>query len=80
MLTGESQTEIVTFRPLEIETRTRDRINPRYTANRELVLDAFEISDGIFIAPEQYSFDDYGFDMTTGQHRVLSGEFSYNFV
>jgi len=77
LLTGESQTEIITFRPLELETRTRDSYDLRYTANRELVLEAFEISDGIFIAPGQYSFDDYGFDIATGQHRVLSGEFNF---
>jgi hypothetical protein len=77
LLTGGTQTEIVTFRPLEIETRTRERYDLRYTANKELVTDAFEISDGVFIAPGQYSFDDYGIDISTGQHRSISGTFTF---
>jgi len=77
LLTGELQSEVISFRPLEIETRTRDNYDLRYTANREVVSNAFEISDGVFISPGEYSFDDYGFDVSTGQHRRLAGEFSY---
>ena len=77
LLTGGLQSEVITFRPLEIETRTRDTYDLRYTANTEIVANSFEISDGIFISPGEYSFDDYGFDVSTGQHRRLSGAFSY---
>lgn len=77
LLTGELQSEIISFRPLEIETRRRDNYDLRYTANTEVVSNSFEISDGIFILPGEYSFDDYGFDVSTGQHRRLAGEFSY---
>jgi hypothetical protein len=76
-LTGGLQTQVVTFRPLELENRTRDNFDLRYTANKEFVAETFEISEGIFISPGEYSFDDSGFDITTGQHRRLSGEFSY---
>jgi len=77
LLTGELQTEIVTFRPIEIETRTRDRLDVRYTANTEVVSESFEISEGIFIDPGEYSFDEYGFDMSSGQHRPLSATVTY---
>ena len=77
LLTGGLQSEVITFRPLELETRRRDNYDLRYTANTEVVDQSFEISDGIFIFPGEYSFDDYGFDIGTGQHRRLVGEFSY---
>jgi hypothetical protein len=41
------------------------------------VTDPFEISDGIFIAPGEYSFDEYGFDISTGQHRAYYGTLNY---
>jgi len=77
LISGDLQSEVISFRPLEIETRTRDSFDLRYTANKEVVTDFFEISEGIFIAPGEYSFDDYGFDLSTGSHRPLSGSFSY---
>lgn len=76
-LTGGLQTEVANIRLLELESRTRDNLDFRYTANREFIAEAFEISDGIFIEPGEYSFDEAGFDLTTGQHRRVSGEFSY---
>jgi hypothetical protein len=76
-ISGGLQTEMITFRPLEIETRTRDSLKLRYIANKEVVTEPFEISDGIFITPGEYAFDEYGFDMTTGPHRSLSGTFGY---
>jgi hypothetical protein len=77
LIGGELQTQVITFRPFEIETRTRDTLKLRYTANKEVVTEFFEISEGVVIAPGEYSFDDYGFDLTTGPHRTLSGSFGY---
>jgi hypothetical protein len=77
LVSGDLQTEVITVRPLEIENATRDRLDLRYIENKEVVTDFFEISAGIFIEPGQYSFDEYGFDLSTGGHRPLSGSLSY---
>ena len=74
---GGLQTEVAAFRLLELQTRTRDNFDIRYTANKEVVLSPFEISEGIFIAAGEYSFDESGFDITTGGHRALSGSLNY---
>jgi len=77
LLTGGLQTQIITFRPLELENDTSDSIDLRYTANKEVIVDPFEISEGIFILPGAYAYDEYGFDVGTGGQRKLSGSFTY---
>ena len=77
LLSGELQTELISVRALEIETNSRDRLNVRYTANKEVVTDAFEISEGVIIPPGEYSFDEYGFDLSTGNQRTVSGRLNY---
>ena len=76
-LSGGLQTEVISVRPLEIQNNTRDSFNLRYTANREVVTDSFEIADGVVIPPGEYSFDEYGFDLSTGSQRSLSGTLNY---
>ena len=77
LLTGGLQSEVLALRALELETATRERVNLIYTANREFVADAFEISEGVIIAPGEYAFDESGFDFSTGNHRVLAGGLNY---
>ena len=77
LLTGGLQTQIITFRPLELANDTGDSVNLRYTANKEVIDEPFEISDGILISPGAYSYDEYGFDIGTGNQRKLSGSFTY---
>jgi len=77
LLDGQLQTEMISVRPLELETNTRDRIHLRYTANTELITDLFEISEGVIIPPGEYSFDEYGFNMSTGNQRRISGTLNY---
>ena len=77
LLGGGLQSEVISVRPLELENNARDSFDLRYTANTELITDFFEISDGIIIPPGEYSFDEYGFDLSTGSQRALSGSLSY---
>jgi len=77
LVSGGLQTEVISMRPLEIETNTRDIFNLNYAANTEVVTDFFEISEGVVILPGEYSFDEYGFDLVTARYRTLFGEFSY---
>lgn len=68
---------MISVRPLEIENNTRDSFDLRYTANKELITDFFEISEGVVIPPGEYSFDEYGFDLSTGSQRTLFGNLTY---
>ena len=74
---GGLQTEVISVRLAEIESNARDRLNLRYTANREVVTDFFEIAEGVIIAPGQYSFDESGFDLETGNQRRVSGALNF---
>jgi hypothetical protein len=73
-IAGELQTEVITFRALEIESASSDFLNVWYTASKEQIVDPFEISDGIFIPPGQYSFGYYCIGSGSGTHRSISGE------
>jgi len=77
LLSGGLQTELISVRVLEIEGNGQDRLNLRYTANKEVVTEPFEISEGIIIPPGAYSFDEYGFDIETGNHRRFAGSLGY---
>jgi len=77
LLSGELQTEVISVRPLEIGNNTRDSFKLRYTANKEVITDFFEISDGVIIPPGEYSFDEHGFDLSTGNQRTLFGTLTY---
>ncbi len=77
LLSGGLQTELISVRLLEIETNSRDRVGLRYTANKEIVTDPFEISEGVIIPPGQYSFDEQGFDLGSGNHRMVAGSLGY---
>jgi hypothetical protein len=74
---GDLQTQVVTFRVLEFETASSDRLNLSYTGYKEQIVDRFEISEGIFIEPGLYSFDDYCVGAGSGPHRNISAEVSY---
>ncbi|HEY5623508.1 MAG TPA: hypothetical protein VIV14_07080, partial [Gammaproteobacteria bacterium] len=64
-------------RALQLETNTRERVSAWLNANREVVTEPFEISEGIFVPVGSYSFDEYGFDFQTGNQRVLSGSLNF---
>lgn len=75
---GDVQTQILAFRPLEIETRGRDTLRFVYVDNEELVLQPFTIyrspAGNAVIPVGRYSFGDYGFDIVTGPQRKYAGK------
>jgi len=71
------QSQLITVRALELENHSRDKLVVRYTATKEVITEPFEISDGVIIPIGAYSFDEYGFDIESGNQRPLSGSFSY---
>ncbi len=76
-LDGGLQSQLIKFRLAEIGTATRDSLNAFYNVNKEVLREPFEISPGVTIPVGEYAFDDYGFSISTGNHRELSGSFTY---
>jgi hypothetical protein len=76
-LSGELQSQTVSFRPLDIETNSRDTFQFEYLASKENILEPFEISEGVIIPVGEYSFDDFGFELVTGTQRDWSGTLAY---
>ena len=77
LVDGRSQSQLISLIPVEVENRSRDKLTTRYVANKEVVTEPFEISDGVIIPIGDYSFDEYGFDLEAGSQRRVSGSFSY---
>jgi hypothetical protein len=73
-IAGELQTEVVTFRALEIESASSDFLNLQYITAQEQITDPFEISDGIFIPAGRYAFGYYCVGSGSGTHRSIAGE------
>lgn len=78
LTSGDLLTKIVSFRPLEIETRGDDLLRLIYSRNEEHVVEPFAIYNtsvrSVVVPVGRYTFDDYGFDLETGPHRSLAGE------
>ena len=71
------QSEVISLRLLELRNHTRDQFKLRYVANKEVLRDPFEISEGVVIPTGEYSFDEYGFDLQTGPQRKISGQLTW---
>jgi len=76
-LDGELQTQIATFRIVELTTTNNDAIRLHYSMYDEVIDFPFEISDGIVIPVGEYAFDDYCVNVGTGQHRKLYADVNY---
>ncbi|MEP7312656.1 MAG: carbohydrate binding family 9 domain-containing protein [Pseudomonadota bacterium] len=77
---GSTQTQIITLRPLEIESRARDTLRFFYGFNEEAIGVPFtiytDINRRIVIPVGRYRYDDYGFDFLPGVQRRISGRIS----
>ncbi len=67
-LEGGLQSEVLQLR-LELENQTADTLSFTYQNEKEGVRQPFEISDGIVISPDNYSFDQLMVGIGTGPHR-----------
>jgi hypothetical protein len=74
---GGLQSQLITWRALEMENTTRDKLFLRYIATKEVLTEPFEISKGVIIPVGAYSFDEVGFDLEAGNQRRVSGKFTY---
>lgn len=81
LMDGELQTQVLAFRPLQLETRGVDILTVSYLTSQELVNEPFDIygSGGrsIFVPAGRYKFDEYGFTFQSGDQREFAGELSF---
>ena len=74
---GGLETQAINFRPFVLQNRTADRIQMINRVWKENLVEPFEISRGVVIPVGLYGFRDTGFDIQTGNHRPVAGQFRY---
>ena len=71
---GSLQTQVLSLRPLELETLGRDILRVVYQASQENLSQPFTIyqepSRRVVVPAGKYAFADYGFDFETGSQRI----------
>jgi Domain of unknown function (DUF5916)/Carbohydrate family 9 binding domain-like len=75
--TGELESQELDFQLLELEGRQGDLLELRRTRNREVLVEPFEISEGVVIIPGDYSFNETNLEISTGDQRKLWGNLDY---
>jgi hypothetical protein len=79
-LGGSTQTQIITLRPLELETRQRDALRFFYGIYEEAIGLPFtiyqDVNRRIVIPTGRYRYQDYGFDFFPAVQRRISGRVS----
>ena len=76
-LQGELESQIVTLRVVELENNYADKIDFHYNIIDEVLVEPFEISDGVVIPAGKYAFDQYCINFATGEFRHLAATGSY---
>ncbi len=76
-ISGGLESRRVFIEPVEIEINSGDELGTQLTRSREVLLEAFEISDGVIIPPGDYEFDRYGFEVSGANQRVFAPRFEY---
>ena len=71
-LSGGLESRSIYLRPLGLTTHAGDEFAIELTRDREVLLEAFEISDGVVVPPGDYSFDAYGIDVTGASIRAIA--------
>ena len=74
---GGLQTEVLWFQPVELTNRTGDSMMIGYRKETEVLALPFQISSGIFVPPGEYQWDDWGMQLSTGNHRKVAGNVRY---
>ena len=73
-LAGHVESEEFKVNAFELENQTADALVLSYRSNREVLVEPFEISDGVVIPAGDYSFGSVCLEGTTGQFRSISTE------
>jgi hypothetical protein len=77
---GGLQSQVLSFRLLELDTNTRDRVSFAYQTSKEVVRNAFAVYNApdkrVLIQPGNYSFNESTIAFNTAGQREFSGRFS----
>jgi hypothetical protein len=71
-LQGQLQSQVVSFRALELDNHAGDRIEFHYQLLDENLDSSFEVSDGVTIPLGNYTFGQYCVNYSTGEHRAVA--------
>jgi hypothetical protein len=74
---GGLQSQVVLLRPLELQNRSGDLLSLRYIDDTEVLVEPFEISEGVVLPVGEYAFAAPRLELATGAFRKVSGSFSY---
>ncbi len=75
--TGQVETANIWLRPVRIENHRGDQYSVLLRQEREVLLEPFEVSDGVIIPAGDYEFSGYSIDLELAGERVLAPSFSY---
>lgn len=75
---GQVESEFLNWRLLEVQDHLGDRVALSYRPQRENLDEDFEIADGVIIPVGDYRWDDFRFELRTGEQRKFSGRLTYD--
>ena len=75
MDSGGLESRFVFVEPFELETNNGDEIGTQLTYSREVLLEPFEISDGVVVPAGDYEFNRYGFEVSGADERTFVPSF-----
>jgi hypothetical protein len=73
LIGGDMQSQRLQLRLIELEGRQGDELQLRHRANKEVLAEPFEISEGVVIPVGAYAFDEIQLDISTADQRKLWG-------
>ncbi len=74
--TGDLQSRWISFRPLQLDNHRGDRFEVQLTSQIEVLVEPFEISEGVAILPGEYEFDAAKIGFRFASDRVVSPRLS----
>jgi hypothetical protein len=81
LIDGGLQTEVVTYRLMELETTSRDQISLNHSESKEVVRSSFAIfrqpGNEVYIQPGNYDFSETEIGLNTAGQREFSGGVNY---
>jgi len=78
LISGGLQSRSLFVEPIELETNNGDSIGTQLTYDRDVLLEPFEISDGVIIPVGDYAFSRYGFELSGANQRALAPSFEFD--
>ena len=73
LIGGDMQSQRLQLRLIELEGRQGDELQLRHRANKEVLAEPFDISEGVVIPVGAYAFDEIQLDISTADQRRLWG-------